>query len=234
MKLKASIWIGLLVLVAFATTASADPITYTFTTTGSGTIGAINFTNALATVTGVGDTSAIFSPTVLPPNNFAIDPTVFSISISGVGTATFTGTNMFIGGHGYIFDNQNNTTAGFGIEGDDDDILNSLFATYALATSIGPLAGSRMSFTSEATSLGSLTFTPTANGTFKAVVVPEPPGLTLILLGALLTAFWARWPAAPGRVFLFRQPINRNSLNFSNADLESYPRQAREIATDIR
>ena len=50
--------------------------------------------------------------------------------------------------------------------------------------------------------------------------VPEPSGLTLILLGALLTAFWARWPAAPGRVFLFRQPINRNSLNLSNADLD--------------
>ena len=187
MALKAtSTWIWLLVLVAFATTASASSITYTFTTTGSGTIGAINFTNALATVTGVGDTSAIFIGAVPPfsPNTFIIDPTLFSIniSISGVGRATFTGTGYF-GGHGYIFDSQTHAAAGFGIESDRDDFSSSLFTTYALATSIGPLAGSQMSFTGEATSLGLLTFTATANGTFTAVVgsavVPEPSSLFL-------------------------------------------------------
>ncbi len=191
-----------------AALCSASPITYTFTTTGSGTIGATSFTNALATVTGVGDTSAIFIAPAPPfsPDTFVIDPPLFSITISGVGTATFSGTSPTLGGHGYIFDNQTNTVAGFGIESDHDDISNnSSFATYALATSIGPLAGSRMSFTGEATSLGSLTFTPTANGTFTAAVgpagAPEPSSLFLLLggLGLIMTR-WRR-AARPARGF---------------------------------
>ena len=46
--------------LAFSVAASAGTVTYLFTTTGSGTIGADSFTDALATVTAVGDTSSIF------------------------------------------------------------------------------------------------------------------------------------------------------------------------------
>jgi hypothetical protein len=172
----------------------ANPIRYTFTTTGSGTIGAKHFTNALATVTGIGNTSTITMAHTPPfaPNTFDILPTLFGITIAGVGTATFTGKGYF-GGHGYIFDNQTDAVAGFGIESDDDFVSNSLFTTYALATSIGPLAGSDMFFRGEATSLGLLKFMPTASGTFTAVVEPagasEPSSVFLLLagLGLLMT-----------------------------------------------
>jgi len=188
-NIKIDLGCGVFVLLAaFATTAGAGPITYTFTATGSGTIGADSFTNGLATVTGVGDTSGIFVASVPPfsPNTFVIDPTL-SITISGVGIATFTGTSSYFGGHGYVFDNQTYDTLGFGIESDDEDAGNPLFATYALATSIGPVAGSDMSFSNEATSLGPLTFTTTTDGTFTAVagatVALEPSGLFLMLGG---------------------------------------------------
>ena len=74
--------------LAFSVAASAGTVTYLFTTTGSGTIGADSFTDALATVTAVGDTSSIF---IWQPGIYVVVPTQFSINIAGVGTASFTG-----------------------------------------------------------------------------------------------------------------------------------------------
>ncbi len=67
----------------------AAPITYTLTSTASGTLGASTFTNATVTVTLSGDTSGItagtgsFTGALLNAGNS-------SITIAGVGTATFT------------------------------------------------------------------------------------------------------------------------------------------------
>ena len=167
--------------LAFSVAASAGTVTYLFTTTGSGTIGADSFTDALATVTAVGDTSSIF---IWQPGIYVVVPTQFSINIAGVGTASFTGAGVF-GGSGYVFDNQGSSAAGFGTSSDRDDISDLAFASYALATALGPISGSYMHFSGDPTSLGLLDFTPTAFGTFTAVTTPEPGSLLLHASGAV-------------------------------------------------
>ena len=183
---KSNSWSCLLVLlVGSVTTASANSIAFTFTSTGTGTLGAISFTDASLTVTAIGDTSAIF---VQPTNDFILVPTTLTVSILGVGTADFTGAGVF-GGKGYVFDNEPAHAAGFGIEGDSGTIGDSLFGIYTLSTSIGPVSGVIIRFSNEATTLGLLTFTPTALGTFTASAVPEPTSLLLLgsgLFGVLL------------------------------------------------
>ncbi|MGO9260290.1 MAG: PEP-CTERM sorting domain-containing protein [Bryobacteraceae bacterium] len=171
-----------------APTARASAVTYTFTATGSGTIGTTNFTDASVTVTAIGDTSTIFEAVSPPfsPDTF-FDPTQVSVSISGVGTANFTGSGYIDGygplANGYVFDNQTETLAGFGIESDNSDTGNPVFATYNLSTSIGPISGVSMDFISEATTLGALTLTTVTPGTFTAAVSSSPEPSTLALLG---------------------------------------------------
>ena len=66
----------------------AAPITYTLTTTASGTLGASTFTNATVTVTLSGDTSGITAGT----GSFSgalLNPGSASVTIGGLGTATF-------------------------------------------------------------------------------------------------------------------------------------------------
>lgn len=187
---KAQSWL-LILLVGLSIRVSANPITYTFTATGSGSIGATDFANALATVTAIGDTSAVFTdPPTFPVNTFFIVPTAFTISISGVGTAAFTGSGT-VGGNGYVFDNQSVPFAGFGIEHDDGTTPQGApYGTYALNTSIGPLPGVNIFFSTEATTLGSLNFTTSAPGTFTATegAATSPEPTSLVLLGSGLLA----------------------------------------------
>src|SRR5580698_3875410 len=68
----------------------AAPITYSLTTTASGTLGASSFTNALVTVTLSGDTSSIM-PGSGSITGLLVNPGTATVGIAGVGTATFTG-----------------------------------------------------------------------------------------------------------------------------------------------
>jgi uncharacterized protein (TIGR03437 family) len=73
----------------FGSIAQAAPITYTLTTTASGTLGASTFTNTSVTVTLTGDTSGITPGS----GSFAgalLNAGIATVSISGLGTATFT------------------------------------------------------------------------------------------------------------------------------------------------
>jgi hypothetical protein len=69
--------------------ASASPITYVETTTATGTLGGVAFTNAAVTVTLVGDTSNIV-PGPSPFGSFLINPGITTIQIAGFQLATFT------------------------------------------------------------------------------------------------------------------------------------------------
>ncbi len=193
----ACIWLVALVSgLGTATTVSASAITYTFTAIGSGTIGTTSFTGDLVTVTAIGDTGAVFEAPQppFPPDVFAIVPTQFEVSISGVGTAGFTGTGYF-GGNGYVFDNEGDSLAGFGIESDAADISNLAFATYDLSSSIGPISGVSMGFSAEATTLGALTLTTVTPGTFTAELgssVPEPITAGMVALALAVAALIRR------------------------------------------
>jgi hypothetical protein len=69
--------------------ASAAPITYTLSTTATGTLDTLPFTDALVSVTLTGDTSNV---TAGPPpfTDVLVNPGSAIVSVSGIGTGTFT------------------------------------------------------------------------------------------------------------------------------------------------
>ncbi len=116
----------LLALLLGARAAQATPITYTVAGTATGALGVSMFTNALVTIALVGDTSFV-------GNDFGSA----TVSVSGVGTASFT--NVM-----FVTDNPGNPSAQI-----SDFTLNSLvfgtmapaFATSDLRGPIGPIVG---------------------------------------------------------------------------------------------
>jgi hypothetical protein len=167
---------------ALAGTGRAESITYTLQFTAAGSLG--SFANAQVTFTGKGDTANVMN---FGGVFFAIDVTTATVTVAGLGTATFTDSisiNNFQSA-GFVGWNDN-------LVGDMGDVINGVFATYDLKTSIGPVAGSVSAGTfvappfSYPTSLGSLTFTSFGDtGTFTATAIPEPASLTLLGIGAV-------------------------------------------------
>jgi hypothetical protein len=124
---------GLAVLFCGARQASAAGITYSESSTASGSIGGTTFSNELVTVTFVGNTSNIFA---LAPGLWFNNVGTATVTIGGLGTFSFTDAIE-------AFDNQSGAA---GIAHASQlggpvifDTLNSAFATYALATALGPL-----------------------------------------------------------------------------------------------
>jgi len=88
-------WRGLLVGVGCALSAfhvQAIPITYTLTSTATGTLGISPFTNAPITVTLRGDITGVTPGPIGPDNlnNVLVNTGPATVSIAGLGTATFT------------------------------------------------------------------------------------------------------------------------------------------------
>ena len=161
-------------------TGRAEMITYTDTFTASGTLGTQTFTNAKVTITGTGDTANIVSSGL---NIF--NPVTATVTIAGIGTATFTDSIS-------AEDQQGFSHADFADESTLGHLVistsNSVFATYDLTSSIGPISGSSTSFPQGfGTDGGTLTFTSFSDSTFTATLstaTPEPASLTLLGLGA--------------------------------------------------
>ena len=110
----------------------AEPITYTFEATGTGDLGGVGFTDASFTITVIAETMNIMS---CDPGVFSVDSDTVDISISGFPTASILTLVR-------VFDNNNVSVLGFAggnCTMDYLDIRNPAFATYALATSIGPI-----------------------------------------------------------------------------------------------
>jgi hypothetical protein len=141
----------------------AAPITFTFSGTGSGTVNGVPFTDADYTITLLGDTTAITNPS---SGLFQLE-TIAAINIAGVGTATITDPVE-------IFDNHDGASLGFA-RGTGYTLLhvnNTAFATYALATPLGPISGlgaaSLNQFTNLASTLGPITLSSSEAVTFQA------------------------------------------------------------------
>jgi hypothetical protein len=164
----------------FGLVASAGPITYTEQTTGSGSLGGSNFTNALVTLVLVGDTSTIYSD---GPGVFR-DLGTATVTVAGIGTTTFTDQMGFASIQAFPLAGIFDQTMG------DTMLLATIdpsFATYSLGTAIGPVSNGLFytPLESFSTTDGAFVITGTLNGTstFTATTVPEPGSMALIGIG---------------------------------------------------
>src|SRR5262249_55923595 len=141
------------------------------------------FTNALVTLTLVGDTENVKLDSL---GLFINTSGLFTVNVSGIGTATFTDPTM------EVFVNQvlNQFVRPAAGSADRDglllDPLNSAFSTYNLTTAIGPISGASEidPLSGFGTTLGTLVLSSAGNSTFQAVTVPTvPEPSTLLLLG---------------------------------------------------
>ncbi len=180
--------IAAILLIACATgNTKAGFITYLETTTGSGTLGGVAFTNALVTLTATADTSNVTGSSGF----FTVHPTTATVSVDGFSPATFTSSTFD------VIDNQSFSNNGItGIVGFGDTnsgtVLgdsNAAFQSYSLTTSIGPLTGADFirSDVTFATTAGGFVLSSAGPATFQAIIgVPEPSSLALsVIAGAI-------------------------------------------------
>jgi hypothetical protein len=194
----------LLAILAAALSSSvchATSITYTLSTTASGTLGGSSFTDASVTVTLTGNTSGITSGPA-PYTDVLINPGPTTITVSGIGTGTFTDPivvldtltdNSLLGQPAILF-LDTTTDTGIVLE------TGAVFTTYDLNTSLGPISGLGGVASGSAitpvfpTTDGNLTWTvgqTLVDATFTAVTTtPEPA--TLLLVGSGMAAMLAR------------------------------------------
>jgi hypothetical protein len=175
----------------FGANASAAPITFIHTGSGSGSIGGTPFGNSSFTITGLGDTANRQSFS----NGYFIDHDSVMIDIQGVGTLNLvTGTRTFF--------NDDGNTPGFSRAGSAGaDLFNgpstTLLDGWDMLSSIGPFGGNlelmQWDFGNVITDGGILLFNHgISTGTFEAVVVPEPGTFALFGAGLLCFTFDAR------------------------------------------
>ena len=166
--------------------------TYIFSGKASGSVGSQIFSGATLSVTGTADTQNI-EQGFLPFKEIDFSPGAAVLTISGVGSATFSGLV-------FIVDNYGNGLLLLGglfsplgasdiIELTDADLGSSIFATYFLNTSIGPIGPAPdraiASWQGISTSLGTVSLTSYTDVTFQAIVVPEPTSYILVVSGLL-------------------------------------------------
>ncbi len=176
-------------LALYVSTATAAPITFIHSGSGSGSLNGVSFDVSDFTITAAADTS---DRVTLTAGLYETWHDTATITIDGLGTMTFlepTKTLVSNAGQG----------VGFGRAGDlFDGPVNSAFATWDMLSSIGPISGSGALMlwgTGVSTSGGALIFTDDWTwdpsewdipATFQAIVgtaaVPAPG---VVLLGAL-------------------------------------------------
>jgi len=171
------------VVIGNAQPAKADVITYIFSGTGSGRLGANFFTNAPFTLTASADPAQV---TYLLPPVLKVSDYSTSVSITGIGNATFT-TNF----QTLHFNNPNASESGVGLslyyQGPNLIFMQgAALRPYTLTTSFGPQAGnSTFSANLFPTTAGDFLLTAVSSGSFQAILQTVPEPATLSLFGLL-------------------------------------------------
>lgn len=173
--------------------ASADPLTLTFSGTGSGSVGGNAYDSAAFIFTFDTDTNLITKPSCCPPDSTTPEGTPATFWIDGIGSGTLMGDQA-------VFVNPSPAELNVGIwhynEPDWLVLNSSAFATYDLSTNLGPLLSPAAYAFSEPfpSSLGTLYLDSATRVTYTAVVgspttgasVPEPSSVALLGAGLAL------------------------------------------------
>ena len=175
--------------------AKGSPATYTFTATGTGHLGDASFSDALLVFSAVADTTNItetltpYGPTPI----FLVPDATATVSVDGVGSATFTSPTYNI---------VNPQVQASGISW--SNLLDILYVTspalasYDLSSSFGPITGTPgiNPYAYFDTTAGIFNLSSVSSVTFQADVVPEPSTFTLLSAALVGTAIfrWRRWP----------------------------------------
>lgn len=181
----------------FSALASAGQMDYHFSGVVSGTVGRTTLNGALLDIHLIGDTNNIVSGGGV--SLLYADPGQATISISDVGTGTFTKTVM-------VFDNQDSNKIGFTahnpilfndiIQISGNTIGTTFFKTYDLTTETGPWVGtvnlSLVAWQNVETTLGDISLTSMLSPTFEAKVAAVPEPASLLVLGTGVAALLRR------------------------------------------
>ena len=186
-----------LIWLAGGGNAVAVPITYTFSGTGSGSLGGQSFVNSAFTFTSTADTSRVSTGSVFGNIFVRVVNSSASVFVAGLGTADFVGVSL-------TTINQTGGSASLSAPlttGSPYALLqtdNSVFHTYDLKTSLGPISTTLIAFDrgNYATSLGNFSLTAVSSAVvFQAAIQAVPDATsTLELLGIsaaiLMGCFW--------------------------------------------
>ena len=198
--MKSSLRAYFLGIVAFAGLMHGDTLaTYVFTGAADGSVGAQTFTDATLNVTGTADIKNIGNGGPFQFNEIDFNPGAAILTIGGVGSGTFT--NLV-----YVVDNYGTGVLVLGglfpsgnvdiVELTDADLGSTVFSTYFLNTSLGPIGPAPdeavAAWQNIPTSFGNVTVTNYTDVTFQAKVVPEPSSGALLLCGLLLVVVLLR------------------------------------------